>query len=85
MFEMKVEAVNLPYGDFIMDADYWVAPQDFESGKRNNRYAQFRLIRRFKSESLHLDSLMAMGLKAAPQSPQANFPRSLLEYIQSQL
>ena len=84
MFEMEVESVNLPYGDYIEDADYWVDLQDFESGRRNNRYAQFRLIRRFKSVSLNLDSLMARGLKAAPQSPQANFSRTLLEYIQSQ-
>ena len=83
MFEMEVEEVDLPYGDYINDAEYWVHPHDFEDGKKNNRYCRFKLIRRIESASLHLDNLIEKGLKAAPQSPQARFPLSLLDYINS--
>ena len=83
MFEMEVEAVNLPYGDYIKDFAYWVKPADFEVGKKHNRYCKFKLVRRIESPSLHLYDLYEHGLKAAPQSPQANNPKSLLDYIES--
>ena len=84
MFEMEVEEVNLPYGDYIKDSAYWVNPTDFEIGKKNNRYCKFKLVRKINSSSLNLNNLIEKGLKAAPQSPQANFPKSLLDYILSQ-
>lgn len=84
MFEMEVVEVDLPYGDYIKDAEYWVNPSDFEAGKRNNRYCKFKFIRRIESASLHLYDLYKHGLKAAPQTPQANIPKSLLDYIESQ-
>lgn len=84
MFEMEVEALDLPYGDYIKDSQYWVHPQDFEMGKKHNRYSRFKLIREFESTALHLKNLIEKGLKAAPQTPQANFPQSLMDYILSQ-
>ena len=83
MFEMEVEDVNLPYGDYIKDSAYWVRPGDFEAGKAHNRYCKFKLVRKFNSTSLHLHNLIENRLKAAPQTPQANFPKSLLDYILS--
>ena len=84
MFEMEVEAVNLPFGDYIKDAAYWVNPLDFEAGKVHNRYCKFKFIRSINSTSLCLNNLIEHGLKAAPQSPQANFPKLLLDFILSQ-
>ena len=85
MFEMEVVEVDLPYGYYIKDEEYWVHPSDFEAGKRNNRYCKFKFVRRIESASLHLYDLYEHGLKAAPQTPQANIPKSLLDYIESQL
>lgn len=84
MFEMEVVEVDLPYGNYIKDAEYWVHPSDFELGKKNNRYCKFKFIRSINSTSLHLNNLIEHGLKAAPQIPQANFPKLLLDFILSQ-
>lgn len=84
MFEMVVEDVNLPYDDYIKDSAYWVRPCDFEAGKAHGRYCKFKLVRRYNSTSLHLHNLIEKGLKAAPQTPQANCPKSLLNYVLSQ-
>lgn len=85
MFEMEVEEVNLPFGDYIIkQSQYWEQPSGHEAGKKHNRYSKFKLVRRFNSPYLHLDNLMGKGLKAAPQNAMANLSKPLLDYILSQ-
>jgi len=84
MFEMVVEEVNLYFGEYIKDGNFWINPQDFESGKRHDRYCKFRLLRTSNSYKLKLNFLTSKGLKAAPQSCQRNMPKQLIDYIEKE-
>jgi len=84
MLKMVVEQTDMPYSSNINDSWYWINAIDFERGRENNRYCKFKLIRFLDSNKLSLDSLISNGLKAAPQSPQANIDERLLSFIAQQ-
>nr|WP_302597123.1 HNH endonuclease [uncultured Cellulosilyticum sp.] len=83
MFKTEVVCINLDYEETIDDRKYWVNQEENEDdGKR--KYMRLRLEKKSDSELLNLESLIAVGMKSAPQSA-TKLNEDIVTYVEQNL